>query len=61
VVGTLRLLGDAAEHELIDLPQTLALLRKTNFRASDYLFEQVLSRHAHWQLKQAEKQTGPKD
>ena len=61
VVGTLRVLGDAAEHELIDLPQTLALLRKTNFRVSDHLFEQVLSRHTYRQLKQAEKQTGPKD
>ncbi len=61
VVGTLRVLGDACEHGLIDLPQAIALFRKTNFRASEYLFEQVLSRHAHGQRKQAEKQTGPKD
>jgi len=42
VVGTLRVLGTAAEKGLIDLPAAIARLRTTNFRVSTDLVEQVL-------------------
>jgi predicted nucleic acid-binding protein len=42
VVGTLRVLADAADAHLIDLPDTVARLRQTSFRASEELFEWLL-------------------
>ena len=42
VVGTLRVLGSAAEKGLIDLPLAVTRLRATNFRASTDLIEQLL-------------------
>lgn len=44
VVGTLRVLAAAADAKLIDLPDTVARLRQTSFRASEELFEWLLSR-----------------
>ncbi len=49
VIGTLRILGAAAEHNLVDLPEAIDRLRKTSFRASGQLFDQLLARHAAWQ------------
>ena len=43
VFGTLRVLAAAADAELINLPDTVARLRQTNFRASEELFEWLLS------------------
>jgi len=44
VLGTLRVLADAAEHGFADLPVALDRLRSTNFRADNGLIEQILSR-----------------
>ncbi|HUK90179.1 MAG TPA: DUF3368 domain-containing protein [Blastocatellia bacterium] len=44
VSGTLNLLDAAAERGLIDLPQALAALLKTNFRASTDVIRAILSR-----------------
>lgn len=44
VLGTLRVVADAAEAKLIDLPDAVGRLRQTTFRASDDLFEWLLSR-----------------
>lgn len=46
VLGTLRVLADAAEHGLADLPATLGRLRRTNFRASEHLLQRLLERDA---------------
>jgi predicted nucleic acid-binding protein len=45
VIGTLRVLSDAAEQGLTDLPRAIAQLRLTNFRASTELLEYILDRH----------------
>lgn len=42
VIGTLRVLGEAAEQNLIDLPAVIARLRTTNFRASENLIQKIL-------------------
>jgi uncharacterized protein len=42
VLGTLRVLADASEHGLADLAVAFSRLRKTNFRASDQLLDQLL-------------------
>jgi predicted nucleic acid-binding protein len=44
VLGTLRVLADAAEEKLINLPDALGRQRQTSFRASEELFEWLLSR-----------------
>lgn len=44
VLGTLRVLADAAEHGFADLPAALDRLRSTNFRADSRLLEQILNR-----------------
>jgi predicted nucleic acid-binding protein len=44
VLGTLRVLADAAEHGFADLPAALERLRSTNFRADSRLIEEILSR-----------------
>lgn len=44
VLGTLRVLADAAEHGLVDLPSAFDRLRQTNFRASEYLLRSLLDR-----------------
>lgn len=46
VVGTLNILTAAAEQGLIDLPEAINLLRNTNFRASESLLREILSRDA---------------
>ena len=46
VLGTLRVLADAAEHGLADLPATFERLRQTNFRASEPLLQSLLARDA---------------
>lgn len=61
VVGTLRILGDGAEHNLVDFSQTLARLQKTGFRASEWLFRQVLLQHESRQRARAQKQTPPQE
>ena len=45
VLGTLRVLADASDHGLGDLRTMLDRLRRTNFRASNELFEWLLTRH----------------
>lgn len=42
VLGTLRVLADAAEHGLADLPTACDRLRATNFRASEQMFNWLL-------------------
>jgi len=44
VLGTLRVLYDAAEHGFADLALAFSRLRQTNFRASDQLMQHLLSR-----------------
>lgn len=46
ILGTLRVLADAAEHGLADLPAAFDRLRQTNFRASEPLFQSLLARDA---------------
>ncbi|HEY1305448.1 MAG TPA: hypothetical protein VGF24_17955 [Vicinamibacterales bacterium] len=46
VLGTLRVLADASEHGFADLAVAFSRLRKTNFRASDQLLEQLLDHAA---------------
>lgn len=46
VLGTLRVLADAAEHGLADLPEAFDRLRHTNFRASEPLLQSLLARDA---------------
>jgi predicted nucleic acid-binding protein len=44
VLGTLRVLADAAEHGLIDLRRALERLQSTNFRADNRLIREILDR-----------------
>ena len=44
VVGTLRVLADAAEHGLLDLRVALDRLRQTNFRADEQLMQRLVAR-----------------
>ena len=44
VLGTLRVLADAAKHGFADLGVTLDRLRQTNFRADDQLIQRLLAR-----------------
>ena len=46
VLGTLRVLADAAEHGWADLPAAFDRLRQTNFRASESLLQALLARDA---------------
>ena len=61
VVGTLRVLSDGAEHGLVDLPQAVARLKGTSFRASEWLFRQVLLRHENKRRERAEQQSPPEE
>jgi predicted nucleic acid-binding protein len=45
VLGTLRVLADAAEHGFADLRTALDRLRQTNFRASNHIINELLARH----------------
>ena len=44
VVGTLRVLADAAEHGLLNLRTAFDRLRQTNFRADDQLIQRLLAK-----------------
>jgi predicted nucleic acid-binding protein len=44
VIGTLRVLADASDHGFADLRTVLSRLRQTNFRASEELFQWLLTR-----------------
>ncbi len=44
IQGTLGLIDLAARHGLVDLPAAIARLRRTNFRAEEYLFQLILDR-----------------
>ena len=46
VLGTLRVLADAAEHGFGDLAVAFDRLRQTNFRASEHLLQRLLERAA---------------
>jgi len=46
VIGTLRVLEDAAQLGLVDLPRALQRLQQTTFRASAYLVRALLDRDA---------------
>ena len=52
IIPTLAILEQAAQRDLIDLPEAIDLLSKTSFRASKKLFEQLLEHDR--QRKQAE-------
>ena len=41
-IGTLSVLRDAAERELVDLPTAIERLRRTNFRVSDQIIDSLL-------------------
>lgn len=43
VVGTLRVLADAAEHDFADLRTALARLRQTNFRTPEQMLQWLLT------------------
>jgi predicted nucleic acid-binding protein len=45
VLGTLRVLADAAEHGVADLGTALNRLRQTNFRASELVLNELLARY----------------
>ena len=45
VIGTLRVLEDAAALELLDFPAVLSQLQRTTFRVSAALVQQLLDRH----------------
>jgi predicted nucleic acid-binding protein len=45
VLGTLRVLADAAEHGFADLGTALNRLKQTNFRASEFVLNELLARH----------------
>lgn len=45
VLGTLRVLADAAEHGFADLRTVLDRLRQTNFRASELVLSELLARY----------------
>jgi predicted nucleic acid-binding protein len=47
VLGTLRVLVDAAEHGLAQLSTAFDRLRQTNFRASEQLLKRLLEHSAH--------------
>jgi predicted nucleic acid-binding protein len=51
VVGTLRVLADAAEHGFGDLAVAVDRLRETNFRASEHLLQRLLDRAAQERKK----------
>ncbi len=44
VIGTLTILDEAANRDLIDLPRTVATLRTTNCFMSEHLLEELLAR-----------------
>ena len=46
VLGTLRVLAEAAQHGFADLPTALTHLRRTNFRASEELLQRLLEQDA---------------
>jgi predicted nucleic acid-binding protein len=46
VIGTLRVLDEAAERQLINLPEVIAKLQKTTFYLSPDLLQWLLDRHA---------------
>ena len=46
VVGTLGVLDKAADKDLLDLPETLARLQQTSFRASAELIRSLLEQDA---------------
>jgi predicted nucleic acid-binding protein len=52
VIGTLRVLEDAAELGLIDLPHAIERLQQTTFRASAKLFQAMLDRDDARKMKQ---------
>jgi predicted nucleic acid-binding protein len=45
VIGTLRVLDEAAQRQLIDLPEVLAKLKETTFYVSPNLVQWLLDRH----------------
>ena len=46
IIGTLRVLDEAAARNLINLPNVIAKLQKTNFYLSPDLLQWLLDRHA---------------
>ena len=49
VTGLLGLLSEAARHGLINLPEVIERLQKTNFRASPRLLKLLLNCHEEWE------------
>jgi len=57
IVPTLTLLEQAAEQGLIDLPETIDRLRKTSFRATRRLFDEMLERDRQRKEESNERET----
>ena len=55
VLGTLRVLADAAEHGFMNLRVAFERLRETNFRADDQLTQRLLAKVEGTQAKQGEE------
>jgi predicted nucleic acid-binding protein len=51
VFGTLRVLGDAAEQGLLDLPEAFARLQQTNFRVDTELLRGLLNHYRRGKTK----------
>jgi predicted nucleic acid-binding protein len=51
VIGTLRVLEDAAQLDLVDLPRAMQRLQQTTFRASPHLVRALLERDAERRKK----------
>jgi len=45
VIGTTGILDLGAERGLVDLPEVVSLLRQTNFRTSESMFDAQLEKH----------------
>lgn len=45
VIGTLGVLGEAADRNWVDLPAAVAALKATSFRANDILYHEILVRY----------------
>ena len=61
VTGTIGVLELAAKRHLIDLPPVVAELRRTNFRCSDAVFDELLRRDEIRRSKHQGKKHRPKD
>ena len=59
VIGTLRVLEDAAELGLLELPTSLSNLQQTTFRADARLIQELLNRDAERKKRRGPKEADP--